>query len=94
MIFSTLTLIIFAIFIIAVCIFEFILKWRWFKYFLATMGLIASAIVFFISFYGGGVSQAEIAISIFIATLGEYIFSLIISIVAWIRRLSARNKEA
>ncbi|AQY51405.1 hypothetical protein PWEIH_11003 [Listeria weihenstephanensis FSL R9-0317] len=93
MIFSVLTLIIFAIFIIAVCIFEFILKWRWFKYFLATLGLIASAVLFFISFYGGGTSQAEIAISLFVATLGEYIFALIISLVAWMRRLSAKKND-
>lgn len=50
------------------------------------MGLIASGVVFFISFYGGGMSQTEIAIAIFIGSFGEYVVSLIISLVRFISK--------
>ncbi len=70
------------------CLFDFVFRLYWFKYFLATMGLIASGVVFFISFYGGGMSQTEIAIAIFIGSFGEYVVSLIISLVRFISRKS------
>ncbi|CCQ24284.1 Undefined function [Listeria monocytogenes N53-1] len=47
-----LSLIIFLGFLAVVCLFDFVFRLYWFKYFLATMGLIASGVVFFISFYG------------------------------------------
>ncbi len=84
-----LTLILLAGFIVAMLLFEFVFKLEWFKYFLATVGLIASGIIFFISFYGGGLKQTEIAIAIFFASFGEYICSLVISLV----RLIHRKKE-
>ncbi|WP_163652661.1 hypothetical protein [Listeria sp. PSOL-1] len=75
-------------FLAAMCLFEFVFKWRWFKYFLATMGLITSGIIFFISFYGGGLKQTEIAVAIFLASFLEYVTSLIISLVGFIRHRS------
>ncbi|WP_099220924.1 hypothetical protein [Listeria costaricensis] len=91
MAFIPLTLIIFLGFLAAMLLFEFVVKWRWFKYFLATMGLIASGIIFFISFYGAGLSQTEIAIAVFLASLGEYILSLLISLISFFVRRS-KNK--
>ncbi|HHQ0952329.1 TPA: hypothetical protein ACSK9D_002081, partial [Listeria innocua] len=40
----TLSLIIFLGFLAVVCLFDFVFRWYWFKYFLATMGLIASGV--------------------------------------------------
>lgn len=88
-----LSLIIFLGFLAAVCLFDFVFRWYWFKYFLATMGLIASGVVFFISFYGGGMAQTEIAIAIFIGAFGEYIVSLIISLIRFIARKSNKSKQ-
>ncbi|EJV2457405.1 hypothetical protein NLJ61_002680, partial [Listeria monocytogenes] len=47
----------------------------------------------FISFYGGGMSQTEIAIAIFIGSFGEYVVSLIISLVRFISRKSKKPKQ-
>lgn len=88
-----LTLIIFAGFIAALLLFEFIVKWRWFKYFLATVGLVASGIIFFISFYGGGIKQTEIAIALFIASFLEYVVALIISLVSFTKRKSIATQK-
>ncbi|MBC1545478.1 hypothetical protein HCB33_00170 [Listeria sp. FSL L7-0233] len=88
-----LSLIIFLGFLAVVCLFDFVFRLYWFKYFLATMGLIASGVVFFISFYGGGMSQTEIAIAIFIGSFGEYVVSLIISLVRFISRKSKKPKQ-
>ncbi len=88
-----LTLIILAGFVAALLLFEFIVKWRWFKYFLATVGLVASGIIFFISFYGGGLKQTEIAIALFLASFGEYVIALIISLISLIKRKSNTPKK-
>ncbi|EUJ33568.1 hypothetical protein MFLO_02217 [Listeria floridensis FSL S10-1187] len=81
-----LTLIILVGFIVTMLLFEFVVKWEWFKYFLATIGLIASGIIFFISFYGGGLKQTDIAIALFFASFGEYVVSLIVSLIRMIQR--------
>lgn len=47
-------LIIFFGFLVVLCLFDFVFCLYWFKYFLVIMGLIVSGVVFFISFYGGG----------------------------------------
>lgn len=88
-----LSAIIFLGFLAVVCLFDFVFRWYWFKYFLATMGLIASGVVFFISFYGGGMAQTEIAIAIFVGAFGEYIVSLIISLIRFIVKKSKKSKQ-
>ncbi|EFI83841.1 hypothetical protein [Listeria grayi] len=86
--------IIFIGFFAVICLFEFILKWRWFKYLIVTLALIASGVIFFFSFYGAGLSQTKIAISLFLATLAAYIFSLLLSLIHLFVRRGSKPKKA
>lgn len=85
--------IIFIGFFAIICLFEFLVKWRWFKYLVVTIALIASCVLFFFSFYDAGLSQTRIAISLFLATLAAYIFSLLLSLIHVLISLgSSKNK--